>query len=221
MKAFARAASILVLGLIMGADALAFYADGSNMKDDSGAIVGDYLGYMGSINNGVQPIPGGSFFPAITSLTIPAGGAVYLPNGNASFTNTAVAGVHWYSFTLDTAKDLDLNYEFGDDLEYVNVSFFHDTSEVAAFSQNYLNADPSTNFGGHMVDPATDVFSDTGTWWMRIEGKALTGANGSVGTYKVQPATSTVPLPPAILLFVSALAGLGVMGRTKKRQRSF
>jgi hypothetical protein len=69
-----------------------------------------------------------------------------------------------------------------------------------------------TNGLGTVLPPTSLVFALTDpSYHLRVTGTALTGG----GAYTV--AISTTPIPPALLLFGSALAGLGLLGRRSRR----
>jgi hypothetical protein len=71
------------------------------------------------------------------------------------------------------------------------------------------NADGS-NTG---ASPLAFVLADVATYYLRVTGIAGVGpATG--GSYEI--AVATTPIPPALLLFGSALAGLGFLGRRRR-----
>ena len=74
------------------------------------------------------------------------------------------------------------------------------------------NADGS-NTG---ASPLAFVLADVATYYLRVTGIAGVGSTGG-GSYEV--AISTTPIPPALVLFGTALAGLGFLGRRRRAAR--
>lgn len=220
MKSFTRIASVLILGLVMVTNASAFYADGSVMRDNSGSEVGSFLGYMGNVNDGLPPslgiIPNWIGTYVIES---PRGSANYVDNsGNAEFGLDGNVDVHWYQFSSNQAGNLSAFFEWGSDLSAFTVDFFQGTSESSHVGKNY---DASLSDGHLYEDPFT-VFPQGSSWWMRVVGRgaAKVGDDPVNNGYKVLLYPTAIPLPPAILLFGSAIAGFGVMGRKKKQRQA-
>ncbi len=218
--------SVLVVGLLMSMNVSAYYAyltpDPNEVRTGDGTVLGtdagDYLGYIGNVQDGVTianppPIPP-TFYQVSTRRSQPdgAGSGPYVTNSNAFFTDTG-DNVHWYDFSLTDPTDLALRFEAGASMAFLDISFFFEADDTLVYNERYNNGDPDANFGGHWNDIFTN-FDRAGDWWMRIEGELVTGAESSGYTVTL----AAVPLPPAILLFGSAIVGFGVMGR-KKIQR--
>ncbi len=206
MKTFTKIIGVVVLGFGLVGVASAFTVP-----------VGEtYLGYIGNLD--VQPSQlGGGMIPENGTDWISNSGSSntdMIDNLNDEFDqptalNVPVVTTHWYKFSLDTPAQLQDYIELGEHADMV-ISFFHETApDVLVPFETVVRDDP------HNYQLTSLLTFTSGDWWMRLTGTALNGIRTS---YTVR--LSQVPLPPAILLFVSALAGFGVMGRKKKQLAS-
>ncbi len=212
MKTFTRIIGAVVLGFgLVGVASAAFTLPGTET----------YVGYIGNPDIGRLDGSGGVVNPEIGTDWISSPGEqndTFVSNGMDEFdpwTSGAGAYVettHWYKFVLNTAALLEDFVEIGEQADSV-ISFFH---EDATFGD-----DPFVKIerprGRNEFQSTSLLLFDAGSWWMKIVGKAYDSDDIN---YTVRLTTQPVPLPPAILLFISALAGFGVMGRKKKQLAS-
>ncbi len=158
-----------------------------------------YLGYLGNVEagryGGAEDIGTDYIWNSSTSS--------WDENTNDAL-NSFIALPHWYNFTLDHASAIGDFLELGSDVSSFTATFYDS-------SGNEFVSITSTDPHAYQF---TGVFAADASWWMKITGVA----SGDKSNYTVLLAPTAVPLPPAILLFGSALAGFGVLGR-KKRQR--
>jgi hypothetical protein len=70
------------------------------------------------------------------------------------------------------------------------------------------------NGSSTLTDTLAYAFTVAGDYYLKVTGFAGVGS-AQGGSYEV--AISTTPIPPALLLFGSALAGLGFLGRRSRR----
>lgn len=131
--------------------------------------------------------------------------------GTAIFTQDLYTGsvgssweYHSYTFSASQPSEIAALFEFGTDMQQVNIAIFEvgDTNPIT-LPQDVFTADAFFNYY-FSVAP--------GDYLIQID--AL-GDGGDNASYKVQLFATPVPLPPAALLFISALAGFGVIGRRK------
>lgn len=220
----------MIAGLLASANASAYYISGSTVYDSSNnpqsgeytytgyyldsfglPIFGTYYGYIGNIHTLSPPagISKGSIGtpylvdPYSQATAFGSGG--YVNNFDAVLPNE-----HWYRFTSDVASILDVYYEWGRDVDGFSLELFeYGGSDTAIAAATFLSGD---------INAHLDVLGFTsiaaGDYLIRIVGSAT----GSLNTYSVYLGATPVPLPPAVLLFISALAGFGVIGRRKTRQ---
>lgn len=224
-----KIAGLLMAGLLVSTGASAYYVSGSTVYDSSNVAdpgkytysayytgiglptYGIYDGYLGDL---YTPFP-----PAgISKGTIGTpylvddqyeytGSGGYVNNDDAKFT-VGVENVHWYRFTASLASVLDVYYEWGGNVGSFSLELFEyggsDTPIASAFFSS--------------TGPHLDVLSFTsiaaGDYLIKIVGTA----SGSLNNYSVFLGATAVPLPPAALLFISALAGFGVIGRRSKNK---
>jgi hypothetical protein len=104
-----------------------------------------------------------------------------------------------------------------------------DLSDFGGFATNSLNfslrlfsaSDPATSLG-NFTDPTGTVLAFSylnlaaGDYFFRISGKT-DGAFGNSYRYRFE--VSEVPLPPALLLFATALGGMAVFGYRRRSQQ--
>ncbi len=207
MKNIVRIIGVLVLGFcLVGAVSAAFTLPGTE----------SYLGYIGNIDLPLAKNSGGAISTNGTDWISLSGASNTDMVDNTgdqldppSLATPVVVTTHWYKFALDAPGQLLDFIELGANADLV-VSFFHETATFGgpAF-ETIIRNDP------HDFQLTSASVFDDGFWWMRIVGTAAFGTDTS---YTVRLSKVPVPLPPAILLFGSAIAGFGVMGR-KRRQR--
>ncbi len=210
MKTFTRIIGVLVLGFgLVGVASAAFTLPGTET----------YVGYIGNLDIGRLDGSGGTN-PEIGTDWISSPGEqnnTFVGNSGDQFdpwTSGAGAYVettHWYKFALNDAALLEDFVEIGNWAD-AEISFFH---EDATFGDSAFVT--VTRNDPHDFQSTSLLLFDAGSWWMKIVGKAYDSDDIN---YTVRLSTQPVPLPPAILLFVSALAGFGVMGRKKKQLAS-
>ncbi len=189
---FIKMVSAVVLGLFLIGDAFAAFTVPSS----------GYLGYLGNVEDGrysgAEDIGTGYVWD----------GAVWVEN-NQDDLSSSVSTPHWYNFTLDNPMIITGYLELGSNVDSLTISFFDSNDDTPEFSF-------VTSYALNPHDyPGIGVFG-ADTWWIKIEG----ASGGADDSYTLDLSASPVPLPPAILLFVSALAGFGVMGRKKKQLAS-
>ena len=219
MKKLIKIAVQLLVGILISTGASAYYTSGGVVYDGGGAAAtgtytyGAYEGYLGNLNLGL-PVPA-TMDPWIGThalATAPndlGNPGTYVANPSAILPSSGSIAVHWYKFSVDVPSLTDARYEWDGGITSFKVDFFleggSDTSVIhKEFDSNFLAGN------GHFIDSLFYNFLP-GEWLMRIEGQGtLNGANG----YRVR----LVPLPPAVLLFISALAGFGVIGRKRGRK---
>jgi hypothetical protein len=173
-----------------------------------------YVGYIGNLDIGRLDGSGGvNTFIGTDWISSPdMQDNTFVLNGTSdldpTYTSTPVFTTHWYRFALNTPAQLMDFIELGENAD-LEISFFHDSAIYGDTPFETVIRNDSHNY-----QMTSSALFQSGTWWMQIEGKATSFASID---YKVR-LVQAVPLPPAILLFGSALAGFGVLGR-KKRQR--
>ncbi len=237
VKKLIGVAGLLLAGLLMSVSASAYYVDGSVVRDSSGSgdqgkytysgyyidlagyHFGIYDGYIGNVNLGYPgPSPSGmigtSFLVKSTQSDLTSVDS-YVNNYEDSLPNAS--NVHWYRFTSDATSVLDVYYEWDGEVDSFTLELFEyggsdSALATASFSSSYL-IDPITGHVGHLDDLGFARI-DAGDYLVRITGTS----NGQLDGYSVYFDATAVPLPPAALLFVSALAGFGVVGRGKTRK---
>ncbi len=150
-----------------------------------------YLGDLGDINSGTVVGP----FTMITTESL--GGASAKDDGTITYLS--------YTFSASKSNTLTAVYEFGSDL--INTFTIYITGDSFSYTEmfNVADGDPV------LLDFATIAAGD---YSIKIN---VQGDGGTNDSYKVQLYATAVPLPPAVLLFASALAGFGVIGRKKVR----
>lgn len=221
----------------MSVSASAYYVDGSVVRDSSGngdqgkyTYSGYYLdlagyhfgnfdGYIGNVNMGYPgPSPSGrigtSFLVKSAQSDLTSVDS-YVNNNEDSLPNTS--NVHWYRFTSETSSILDVYYEWDGGVDSFTLELFEyggsdSALATASFSSSFL-IDPVSGHIGHFDDLGFAKIA-AGDYLVRITGSA----NSQLDGYSVYFDAAAVPLPPAALLFVSALAGFGVVGRRKPRK---
>lgn len=162
-----------------------------------------YIGEMGDINNGPLIFPFGT---KITTETLYDSSNNAYVNGDASAQGGTSTTYHSYSFSASKGSRLTALYEFGTDLiDIFTISFFVD-GESDWFYQQTFNTD---NNGAFEMDFTTIAAGD---YSLKID---FIGDGGNNDDYKVKLYATEVPIPSAALLFISALAGFGVVGRRK------
>jgi hypothetical protein len=221
---------LLVAGLLVTTSVSAYTLNGGVVQDASGGNVdGDYLGYIGDVNNELPtlvrnfPVDVGNPNWIGTDYIYtnqfgfgPTHFTSYQSNSSDYFPSDGSTVIHWYSFTVSDDSSLNAFYELGTDITSFTITFYidgDDTNQVV-FSKEFTTAELTGGSGDTVVHLYDYGFEDflNGDYLIKIEGFA----DGSTNLgYKVQLFTSAVPLPPAALLFASALAGLGIFGRKK------
>ena len=212
VKKLINIAWLLVVGLLVSADASAYFVDGGVVKYGSSAVPGgladgDYIGDIGNIQSGL---------PAYLGLGDNSIGTHYISDGHGGyeeslywFTSDNNLTTQWYSFTSSQFGTMSSIFEFGSDVTSFTISFFVEGSDSGFYTRTFT---PSELDIGSFND---DLFASItgGNILVKIEGTA----NGDNSDYIVRLYTAAVPLPPAAILFMSALAGFGVIGRKKVR----
>ena len=132
------------------------------------------------------------------------------------FTGTATGFSHDYFFNLMSSSDVPLS------ALTTTVAFDQPAGRVKNLVVSWLSPTPATTLASLAV---TDAFGNllasqltlsllsgaqTGFYTLRVTGDA-------VATQIYNVAVATTPLPPALILFGSALAGLGLLGRRRRR----
>jgi len=89
---------------------------------------------------------------------------------------------------------------------------------ITNFNLDLFNAsDPLTSLG-HVASGVTLAFSylnlAAGDYFFHLTGGVASGANGGFYQYKFD--VSEVPIPPALLLFATALGGMGLLGYRRR-----
>jgi hypothetical protein len=175
----------------------------------------DYVGYIGNLDigrldgsGGVNSDIGTDWIanPDMQDVDFDPNGAV-LDVGISTQETT----VHLYRFALDSPSMLKDFVELGSGTS-LQIDFFHDSAQNASTPFVSVTRDAGT-VSHDFQQTSTEVF-DAGIWWMRVTGTTASLIDGGDGSYKVS--LSKVPLPPALLLFISALAGFGVIGRKRE-----
>ncbi len=227
VKKLIRITMLLITGLLVSTNVSAYYLDGSDIRSSiapNDIADGDYLGSIGNVHDGLPAEVRGIGNPNwigsdyIYSNNYGLGPSVYISytsNDKDSFNSDGSNTVHWYQFSSNQESPLNAFYELGTDISSFAISFYIDggDSDDAIFSKIFSAAELSAASSLHLYDygftnvPAGDLL-------IKIEGNADGTTN--LG-YKVQLYTTAVPLPPAVVLFISALAGFGVIGRKKAR----
>lgn len=197
-----KIAGLLVAGLLASADALAYTVDGNVVRDSSNVDSGSYIGDMGNVNIGLSSI-------GLTGVSPDAITTKYLSDGSVSYVGNdpAFNGVttHWYQFSSVIPGTIGANYELGTDVTGFAVSFF-----LAGGSDTAIHTVPA-NAAMHFWDFFDRTNADDILMRIELDGQ------GPNQNYDVTLYAAAVPLPPAVLLFISALAGFGVIGRKKSR----
>lgn len=165
-----------------------------------------YIGEMGDISNGPLILPFGT---KITTETLYDSSSNAYVNGDASAKGGTSTTYHEYSFSASKASRLTALYEFGTDLiDTFTISFFVDGENDWFYQQTFDTA----NNGAFEMDFTTIAAGD---YSLKID---FIGNGGDNDDYKVKLYGTAVPIPSAALLFISALAGFGVVGRGKTRK---
>jgi len=96
------------------------------------------------------------------------------------------------------------------------VGSFTDLLGITSFNLDlFSESDPTTSIQ-HFSDPSgvAVAFSylnlAAGNYFFHLTGGVAAGANGGLYQYKFE--VSEVPIPPALLLFATALGGMGLLG---------
>jgi hypothetical protein len=168
-----------------------------------------YLGYLGDVEIGYS---GG----LIGTHAVDSGSG-FLPNQNAYLTTQAplndgfrdVAAPHWYKFDVSQTLNIGGFLELGSHVDEITISFYNSLDDAYDFQLK------AAYTGSRHDYPVIGTFG-ADTWWMKVEG--ISG--GVDDSYTMKLEASPVPLPPAVLLFGSAIAGFGALGRRKRRQHS-
>lgn len=220
-----RITGLLIIGMLATANVSAYYYDGTDVRygtsiTPGGTAPGDYLGNIGNVHDGLPEAVRGVSNPNwIGSDYIytnvfnygPTNPLSYTPNPVAGFESDGTTSVHWFLFSSDHIGLLNAFYEWGADIASFSIDFYqNDGSDTSIFSKTITSAEFAA---GHLYHDDFASFP-AGEVLMRITGNA----SGDNSGYKVQLYPSAVPLPPAAMLFVSALAGFGVIGRKKGRK---
>lgn len=127
--------------------------------------------------------------------------------GSASDTSLVGAGAYGDSWTFH----LDANSDLSGSVSDIALPGLLD---IANFSVRLFQVSPLGAIGSTLLDPAGNglVFSYTnlgpGDYFFAVFGQA-TGAGGGLYGLQLNAAVSQVPLPPALLLFLSAIGGIG------------
>ncbi len=189
------------------------------------ALVLLWFGVVGVSSALTIPAPGedrgniGSLAQAGDTVTTATANAT-APGGN-TFTYLVD---HWFSFTLDQALDLEIWTEFGSGDPMV-LTFYADSDTGSpltpvggspySFVNNRVNPNP---FHPDFVpyNTATLFLTETlaaGDYWLRVEASPyIYNEMAFSGAYTVRLTGTTVPIPPALLLFGSSLIGFITLG---------
>jgi hypothetical protein len=231
VKKLIRTTVLLIAGLLTSATASAYYVSGqavydsgNNLAPGSYSYVGYYLdtsgpiplpvagvydGYLGNIHTSSPPagINKGSIgTPYLVNPSVTSGSGGYVDNDEQLFPN-----VHWYRFTADYASILEVYYEWEKNVDSFSLDIFEYNGSDTPLKTKSFSSSELISAGGHYEDNAPGFTTiAAGEYLIRITGSAT---SSELNTYSVYLGASPVPLPPAALLFISALAGFGVIGR--------
>jgi hypothetical protein len=214
---------LLLAGVLLTTSVSAYTVVGGVVQDGTGTDVAgeSFISHIGNVHLGLPAGVRGATDPnwigSDKLYTDPYGLGLssqysYVDNVVDQFATNGTPTVHWYQFTSDILSLHSAFYEWGTDLTSFTISFFlsGDNSDSAIYSRTFTQSDLASYTNNHLYENDFANIS-AGEILMRIEGTA----NGVNSGYKVH--LSAVPLPPAALLFISALAGFGVIGRKKPR----
>ena len=194
-------AGLLLAGLLTSANGFAYYVSGSSVLNSSDVDSGDYIGYIGNVNVGLSSIGVSGISPdAITTK--------YISDGSGGYTtfNPVFDGAttHWYQFSTSIPDTVVAHFELGTDVTSFTASFFIEGGSDTAIPTTFLSG------------TANDFWISFSTTYVgNILMKLDLDGSGSNQNYDATLYATAVPLPPAALLFISALAGFGVIGRRK------
>jgi hypothetical protein len=96
--------------------------------------------------------------------------------------------------------------------------------DISSFSLDLFSTSDMSTSLGHFADPAgiAVAFSylnlAAGDYFFHLTGGIPPGANG--GFYQYRFEVSEVPLPPALLLFATALGGMGLLGYRRRNMQA-
>ena len=210
MSNYTKIICALILGICFVGSASAYTLPGSET----------YLGYLGNINMGHPDGSGGVNSAYIGTDFISSPGEqdnTFLSNPVSSFdplnaSDYPIPGytstTHWFKFSISLPGLLSDFIELGRYAD-ATISFFHDSANWG--DSPFVTVVRTDDHSFQQTSPS--IFA-SGIWWMRVDGVAY---NNTQVNYTVRLTSQSVPLPPAALLFISALAGFGVIGRKKGR----
>lgn len=237
VKKILKTVVLLSAWLLVTANVSAFSIVGGAIEDGAGnPVTGTYQysgfnfhtpapgvfdGDMGNVNIGLPGSPGDKIG---TNFLMDAG--TYAVNFDDTLAPDG-STVHWFKFTSSVGGVVSAHYEWDE-------GYWMDASSDVVFAIELFELDGSnTPFSGYahtftgaeiagFTTPGhldQSIFADipAGDWLIRITGHGNDDGNGANDGYGVTFGAAAVPLPPAVLLFISALAGFGVIGRKKSR----
>ncbi len=219
---------LLLAGLLVATNVSAYTVVGGVVQDSlgnpvdgqyvySGAFGGAFEGYIGNVHLGLPTVPASNIGTPFL-VTNPAdltNVANYTINGDDRFALDGSTTVHWYKFTTSMAGSLDAFYEWDNGISSFKLEVFSYGGSDTALSTDVFDQTFISTNNGHFDDLGFVTLPAAGDWLIRIEGNGLDDGLINEGYSVYLAPTTVVPLPPAALLFISALAGFGVIGRKK------
>lgn len=129
------------------------------------------------------------------------------------------AGINGFIGPGASSFDDTISFSLGS-VQSALVGSFTDLFAITSFDLDlFSTSDPTTSLG-HFSDPTgvSVAFSylnlAAGNYFFHLTGGVAAGANAGIYQYKFE--VSEVPIPPALLLFATALGGMGLLGYRRR-----